>query len=84
MNIEFVQNAIKATGIQADIRGAGKGMFVFAESHGRAVEISLSHDGRWWVEFWGASEDEDAPPERDAYFDSADDVIAEVKAWLVG
>ncbi len=43
---------------------------MFVEHDGKAVEIS-DREGQRWVEFWDASDDEDAAPVKDRFFPTA-------------
>jgi hypothetical protein len=69
-------------GLHASLRGQGPAAFLFVEHDGKAVEISL-HEGRWWVEFWEVSDDEDAAPVKDEFFTTPDQVVAAVSSWVL-
>jgi hypothetical protein len=65
--LDALKTALQSRGFSASSRGEGRASFLFVEHDGKAVEIS-EHEGRWWVEFWDVSEDEDAAPVRDGFF----------------
>lgn len=67
-----------------DIRGADAAAFVFAEFRGRAVEVSGTHEGHWWIEFWEASEEEYNPPVREETHDDETSALAAAHRWLSG
>jgi hypothetical protein len=68
-------------GVAASLRGSGAAEFVLAENQGRAIELSR-HQDQWWVEFWEATTDEDAPPIRERFFTSAAEALREISGWL--
>jgi len=59
----------------------GSASFIFAENRRRAVEVS-PHEGKWWLEFWEPSDDEYAPPVKEATVDTPERAIEEVITWL--
>ncbi len=72
---------LQQRGLSASLRGRGRAAFLFVEHDGKAVEIS-EHEGRWWVEFWDASEDEDAAPAKDAFFATPGQAVDATTRWL--
>jgi hypothetical protein len=64
------------------LRGEGRAAFLFVEHEGKAVEIS-EHEGRWWVEFWDANEDENAPAVRDQFFATSSQAVDATTGWLL-
>jgi hypothetical protein len=64
------------------IRGEGTSSFLYATSKGRSVEISAHQEGGWWLEFWEATADEDAPPVRESIAETSEKAIAETIGWL--
>lgn len=69
-------------GLGAALRGGGRAAFLFVECHGKAVEIS-DHEGRWWVEFWDASDDEDAASVKGSFFATPGQAVDAAAAWLL-
>ena len=63
------------------MRGHGLSSFLFVTNNGRAVEIS-KHDEGWWLQFWEAGGDEDAPANRDVTVPQTTEVVQEVIRWL--
>ena len=61
--LDDLKSELQQRGLSASVRGQGRAAFLFVEHDGKAVEIS-DHEGQWWVEFWDASEDEDAARRR--------------------
>ena len=39
--------------------------------------------GKWWVEFWDASEDEDAAPTKDRFFSTPGQAMDAATCWLM-
>jgi hypothetical protein len=74
---ETVVEILCAAGFRADVRGEGAARFVYAESLGRAVEISTSVGGIW-VEYWNA----DDSPMIDRTFPNPNAAIADVRTFL--
>jgi hypothetical protein len=72
---------LEQRGLPASLRGQGRAAFLFVEREGKAVEIS-DHEGRWWVEFWDSSEDEDAAPVKDSFFATPDQAVDAAAGWL--
>jgi hypothetical protein len=81
IHLEDVRTELLRGGAAASLRGSGAAAFVFAEHHGRAIELSC-HQGRLWAEFWEASSDEDAQPIKERFFSSAKDAIEAISEWL--
>jgi hypothetical protein len=77
-----LKTELQRKGFSASSRGEGRAAFLFVEHDGKAVEIS-EHEGRWWVEFWDVSEDEDAAPARDGFFGTPDQAIDATTGWLL-
>jgi hypothetical protein len=73
---------LQQMGLSASLRGGGRAAFLFVEHDGKAVEIS-DHEGQWWVEFWEASEDEDAAPAKDRFFSTSGQAIEAMTCWLL-
>ena len=63
----------------ASIRGTGNARFLYAKHKSRAVEVSPSSDGGWWVEFW---ENEDVANEHT--YQSREDATEAAGLWLAG
>ncbi len=72
--LDALQSELQQKGLRVSLRGDGRAAFLFVEHDGKAVEIS-DHEGQWWVEFWDASDDEDAAPAKDRFFPTAGQVI---------
>ena len=68
---------------RVSLRGNGAATFLFAEHHGRAVELSWNHDA-WWIEFWERSKDDDAGPVGEQMAPSDDSAVKATRAWLLG
>jgi hypothetical protein len=66
---------------RCSVRGEGKAAFLFIEHAGRAVEVSKDAD-EWWVEYWEASEDENAPPVHEETLATAELAIRNVRDWF--
>jgi hypothetical protein len=73
---------LQQRGLYTSLRGQGPAAFLFVEHERKAVEISL-HEGRWWVEFWEVSDDEDAAPVKDEFFTTPDQVVVAVSSWVL-
>ena len=73
---------LQQRGLSPSLRGAGRAVFLFVEHEGKAVEIS-DHEGQWWVEFWDASDDEDATPTKDRFFPTSSQAIDATACWLL-
>ncbi len=80
--LDDVKSALQKRALPVSSRGEGRAAFLFVEHDGKSVEIS-EHAGRWWVEFWDASEDDDAAPVKDEFFSSAEHAIEATVGWLV-
>lgn len=80
--LEDLKSELQQRGLSASLRGGGRAAFLFVEHDGKAVEIS-DHEGQWWVEFWGASEDEDDAPVKDRSFPTPDQAIEATTCWLL-
>lgn len=63
------------------VRGLEDGPFLFAKQLQRAVEVS-TNEGNWWVEFWDNTLGDDSPPEKEATYNSVDEMLKEVREWL--
>jgi hypothetical protein len=81
-HLDDLKLQLERRGLSASLRGQGRAAFLFVECEGKAVEIS-DHEGRWWVEFWDASEDEDAAPVKDSYFATPGQAVDAIAAWLL-
>jgi len=81
-NIDDLKFALQQMGLSASLRGRDRAIFLFVEHDGKAVEIS-DHEGRWWLEFWEASEDEGAPPVKDGFFATPDQAVDAATRWLL-
>ena len=60
------------------VRGSQLAVFLFIEHCGRAIELS-AEEGRWWMELWDCSSDDDAPPTKELTVDSDEMAIAAKK-----
>jgi hypothetical protein len=76
------QSELQQTGLSVSLRGDGRAAFLLVEHDGKAVEIS-DHEGQWWVEFWDASDDEDAAPATDQFFPTLDQAVDATTCWLL-
>jgi hypothetical protein len=81
-SLDNLKIELQRRGLCMSSRGEGRAAFLFIEHGGKAVEIS-DHAGRWWVEYWDASEDEDAAPVKDEFFSSEEHVIDATVGWLL-
>lgn len=63
------------------VNGHGASSFVYAVNKGRSVEIS-ENNGGFWLEFSEKSDDEDAPPVKEATVHSIDDAVQSAMRWL--
>ena len=63
------------------LKGNGSSSFVYAAHNACVVEIS-EDNGRFWLEFWKNSDDEDATPAQQSDCESAQEAI-EVAAAIV-
>jgi hypothetical protein len=66
---------------QVLLRGCGRARFLFAQHHGRAVEISES-EGKWWLEFWDADPDVDAAPVKELTLQTTQETVKAARDWL--
>ena len=82
MTLDEFQAELLRRGVSVSLRGSGAAEFIFAEHHGRAIELSR-HQGQWWVEFWEATADEDAPPVKEVFFRSPVEALQGISAWLL-
>jgi hypothetical protein len=73
---------LQQRGLYTSLRGQGPAAFLFVEHERKAVETPL-HEGRWWVEFWEVSDDEDAAPVKDEFFTTPDQAVAAVSSWVL-
>ncbi len=80
-NLDELKLLLEQRGLSASLRGQGRAAFLFVECEGKAVEIS-DHEGRWWVEFWDSSDDEDAAPVKDSFFATPDQAVDAAAGWL--
>ncbi len=80
--LDDLQSELQQKGLSASLRGDGRAAFLFVEHDRKAVEIS-DHEGQWWVEFWDASDDEDAAPAKDRFFPTAGQAIDAATCWLL-
>ncbi len=80
--LDNLQSELQQKGLSVSLRGGGRASFLFIEHQGKAVEIS-DHDGRWWVEFWDVSDDEDAAPAKDRFFATAKQAVDAATCWLL-
>ena len=80
--LDDLKSELQQRGLSASLRGGGRAAFLFVEHDGKAVEIS-DHEGQWWVEFWDASEDEDAAPAKDRFFPTPRQAIDATTSWLL-
>lgn len=67
---------------EVSVRGQGQGAFVFAQHKGRAVEVSTTDEGRWWLEFWEVNPDPDAGPVEEMTVQTPSAAIREAELWL--
>jgi len=81
-NLDELKLQLERRGLAASVRGQGRAAFLFVEHNGKSVEIS-DHEGRWWAEFWDASEDEDAAPLKDSFFATLGQAVDATVAWLL-
>jgi hypothetical protein len=81
-HLDDLRLQLERRGLCASFRGEGRAAFLFVEYDGNAVEIS-DHEGRWWVEFWDASEDEDAAPVKDSFFATPGQAVDAAAFWLL-
>jgi hypothetical protein len=79
--LESVCNRLAAETESAEIRGEGIAMFVFAQNHGRAVEVYCGENDEVVVECW--ERERDSPNKEVAYasYDAATDAT---RIWLFG
>jgi hypothetical protein len=80
--LDDLKSELQQRGLSVSLRGGGRAAFLFVEHDGKAVEIS-EHEGQWWVEFWEASEDEDAAPAQDRFFPTPAQGIDATTCWLL-
>jgi hypothetical protein len=80
--LDDVKSELHRKGLSASVRGGGRAIFLLVEREGKAVEIS-EHEGQWWVEFWEASDDEDAAPAEDRFFPTSGQAVDAVACWLL-
>ena len=80
--LHTMQIALSRLVESAQIRGKGRASFVFAQHQGRAIEVS-ENDGKWWMEFWEADDNEVAPAVAEATIDTTDEAIAHAIHWLM-
>ena len=64
------------------VRGSQRAVFLFIEHCGSAIELSADN-GKWWIEFWDCSSDDDAPPTKELTVDSDEMAIAAIEEWLI-
>ena len=81
--LKHMQQELSRSFGSAQLKEDDTASFVFVENRGRAVEVS-PHAGKWWVEFWEPSDDEYAPPIREATLDTPQQAIEEIISWLRG
>lgn len=67
----------------AKLRGTDAGAFMFASHKGRAVELSW-HEGKLWIEYWEADDDEPVSPVKENEFGDIPKSEAGIRAWLPG
>jgi hypothetical protein len=80
--LHTMQREVAPSVDEAVVHDCGTASFLFVKRHGRAVEVSEHEDGGWWLEFWEASEDEDAPPVRETTVRTEKEAIGLVMRWL--
>jgi len=79
--LEDLKSELQKWGLSPSLRGEGRAAFLFVEHAGKAIEIS-DHEGRWWVEFWDVSEDDD-PPVKEEFFTTPSHVTDAATGWLL-
>ncbi|GAB4154184.1 MAG: hypothetical protein Tsb009_30740 [Planctomycetaceae bacterium] len=56
--------------------------FIFAENNSRAIEISMNEEGKWWMEFWEAKDDEYGSPLKELTVAELDHAVDHLIQWL--
>lgn len=74
-----VADTLMSAGCQVSIRGDGLGRFVFAQSEGRAVEVSRSAESEVFIELFSAGEEYASTEVMEADFEAA---TRRALAWL--
>jgi hypothetical protein len=79
--LENLKHELLCSFQDVSLRGQGSASFLFVTNRGRSVEIS-QNDGKWWLEFWEASSDEDSSSVREITLATSEQAIDEAVKWL--
>ncbi len=80
--LQAIRIALNSRFDSVQIRGDGRGRYVFAQHQGRAIEVS-ENNGSWWMEFWKADDNEAASPVAEMTLETTDEAIAHATQWLI-
>jgi hypothetical protein len=80
--LDDLKSDLENSGLSPSFRGEGRAAFLFVEHAGKAIEIS-DHEGRWWVEFWDVSEEDDDAPVKEEFFTTSIQVTDAATGWLL-
>jgi hypothetical protein len=86
MNVlQVIQRELQAShGLSVSVRGTGAGVFLYARSPDRSVEVYADENSGFVVECWNsANENSDDPPVSQENVPSTAAAIAKVRTWLV-
>ncbi len=79
-NLGELYQRLATTTASVVLKELGRGSYIYLTCCGRSVEISES-DGKWWLEFWESSNDEDAGPVKELTVTSDEEAAQATLEW---